>query len=166
MAQGLLIKPADLKKFTTINGNVDDDLIIQYIKIAQDIHLQNILGTDLLDKLDADVVTSTLAGNYSTLVSKWIKPCLVHWALVEYLPFASITIADKGVYKHTSENAQNVEKNEMDSLVEKHRDTAEHYSARLIKHLCNNNDLYPEYLTNSDDDMRPDSDVTFSGWFL
>ncbi len=44
---------------------------------------------------------------------------LIHWAMVEYLPFAAYTIANKGVYKHNSENATNVEKVEIDFLIEK-----------------------------------------------
>ena len=51
MAEALLITRSDLVRFTTVNGNVDTDKFIQYIKIAQDIHIQNYLGTDLLYKI-------------------------------------------------------------------------------------------------------------------
>jgi hypothetical protein len=39
MAEALLISRNDLVKFTALNGNVDTDKFIQFIKIAQDIHL-------------------------------------------------------------------------------------------------------------------------------
>ena len=48
MAEALLITRQDVVKFTAMNGNVDTDNFIQYVKIAQDIHIQNYLGTDLL----------------------------------------------------------------------------------------------------------------------
>jgi len=51
MAEALLITRDDLVRFTSVNGNVDTDKFIQYIKIAQDIHIQNYLGTELLNKI-------------------------------------------------------------------------------------------------------------------
>ena len=114
MAEALFITRNDIVKFTALNGNVDTDKFIQFVKIAQDIHIQNYLGSKLFQKLQADIVANTLSGNYLSLVETYIKPMLIHWSMVEYLPFAAYTIANKGVYKHTSENAENVDKNEVD----------------------------------------------------
>ena len=86
MAEALLIGRADVVKFTAMNGNVDTDKFIQYIKISQDIHIQNYLGTDLFKKIQAHIIAGTLAGNYLSLVNVHIKPMLIHWAMVEYLP--------------------------------------------------------------------------------
>ena len=55
MAEALLITRDDVVKFTTLNGNVDADKFIQYIKIAQDIHIQKYTGTDLLNKLKTEI---------------------------------------------------------------------------------------------------------------
>ena len=51
MAEALLITRKDVVKFTAMNGNVDTDKFIQYIKIAQDVHIQNYVGTELYNKL-------------------------------------------------------------------------------------------------------------------
>ena len=166
MAEALLITRTDLVKFTSMNGNVDTDKFIQYIKIAQDIHIQGYLGTDLLEKIKADIVASTLAGDYLTLVETYIKPMLIHWAMVEYMPFAAYTIANKGVYKHSSENAENVDKIEVDFLIEKERKIAEHYTQRFIDYMCFNQYKFPEYNTNSNGDMYPNTDTNFSGWVI
>lgn len=166
MAEALLITRTDLVKFTAMNGNVDTDKFIQYIKIAQDIHIQGYLGTDLLDKIKADIVAATLTGDYLTLVETYIKPMLIHWAMVEFLPFSAYTIANKGVYKHSSENSENVEKNEVDFLIEKERKIAEHYTQRFIDYMCFNQSKFPEYNTNSNGDMYPNTDTNFSGWVL
>ena len=40
MAKALLISRNDVVKFTSVNGNVDVDKFIQYVSIAQDIHIQ------------------------------------------------------------------------------------------------------------------------------
>jgi hypothetical protein len=166
MAQALLITDTDLKKFTATNGNVDVDKFVQFIKIAQDIHIQNYLGTKLLEKIEADIIAGTLSGNYLSLVNTYVKPMLIHWAMVEYLPFAAYTIANKGVYKHSSENSQNVDKNEVDFLTEKERSIAQHYTERFINYMSFNNNLFPEYNNNSNDDMYPDRMNNYTGWYI
>lgn len=166
MATALFVSRKDIVKFTAMNGNVDTDKFIQYVKIAQDIHIQNYLGTDLYEKIEADILASSLAGNYLTLVNNYVKDCLIHWAMVEYLPFAAVTISNKGVYKHNSENATNVEKNEIDFLVEKERTIAQYYTNRLIDHLSfKASSQYPEYFSNNNEDVYPDKDL-FGGWVI
>jgi hypothetical protein len=227
-----------------MNGNVDTDNFIQYVKIAQDIHIQNYLGTDLLEKLKSEIIlaasgiptaitisnqgtgyttgtainttsatgtglklnitaagglitaatintagtgytvggTATVTGgtngavtissiytiptDYNNLLVTYVKPMLIHWAMVEYLPFAAYTIANKGVYKHNSENATNVEKVEIDFLIEKERSIAQHYTERFIDYISFNNDLFPEYNSNSNGDMYPDTNNNYTGWYL
>lgn len=166
MAEALLITRDDLVRFTSVNGNVDTDKFIQYIKIAQDIHIQNYLGTELLNKIKADIIASTLTGDYQSLVETYVKPMLIHWAMVEYLPFAAYTIANKGVYKHSSENAENVAKDEVDFLLEKERKIAQHYTQRFIDYMSFNQQLFPEYKENSNGDMYPDTNNNFIGWVL
>jgi hypothetical protein len=166
MAEALLITRTDIVKFTAVNGNVDTDKFIQFVKIAQDVHVQSILGTDLLNKIKADIVANTLSGNYLSLLTNYVKPLLIHWAMVEYLPFAAYTIANKGVYKHNSENATNVEKVEIDFLIEKERSIAQHYTERFIDYISFNNDLFPEYNSNSNGDMYPDTNNNYTGWYL
>lgn len=245
--EALFITRQDLVKYTAVNGNVDTDNFIQWIKVAQDIHLQNYLGTDLFNKLKNDIlntvsgtgvptttaltaggtgytnltgiacsggtgsgfgvdlvtagnvvvsytvstpgtgytvgdVLTIQAGNtdatitvqaideiqppYANLLSTYVKPCLIHWAMVEYLPFSVYTIANKGVFKHSSENATTIEKPELDMLISKQRDIAQNYTQRMIDHLQFNNALYPEYHTNSNGDIYPDTNNYNIGWVL
>lgn len=166
MASALFVTREDIVKFTAMNGNVDTDKFIQFVKIAQDTHIQNYLGTKLFDKINDDIVAGTLASPYTTLLSKYIKPMVIHFAMVEYLPFAAYTIANKGVFKHNSDNSTNVEKEEVDFLIEKERDIAQHYTNRFIDYMSYNQALYPEYNTNSNGDMFPDSEANFTSWVL
>ena len=167
MADAIFITRKDLVKFSSVNGNVDTDKFIQYIKIAQDIHIQNYIGTDLYNKIQAYIEGSSLAGNYLALVNDHIKPMLIHWAMVEYLPFAAYTVANKGIYKHSSENSENVSKEEVDFLIEKERNTAQYYTDRFVDYMSfNASSKFPEYYTNSNDDVYPDKDASFEGWVL
>lgn len=162
----LLVSRDDIVKFTAVNGNTDTDKFIQFVKIAQDTHIQNYLGTKLFEKINSGIVNNTLINPYLSLLNTYIKPMVIHWAMVEYLPFSAYTIANKGVYKHSAENAEVVDKEEIDFLVEKQRSIAEHYTRRFIDYICFNSSTYPEYNANTNEDMHPDGKADFSGWYL
>lgn len=164
MAEVLLITQTDLKRYTITNGNVDSDKFIEFVKIAQDIYIQNYLGTKLLEKIKTDVASNTLIDPYLSLVNNYIKPMLIHWSMVEYLPFSAYTVSNKGVYKHSSENSENADKSEIDFLIEKQRNIAEHYTERFLEYICKYSNLFPEYNQNQDTGMYPDGNNFFSGW--
>lgn len=166
MATALFIKRDDIVRNTALNGSVDTDKFIQFIKIAQEVHILNFLGTDLYDKISADILTSALSGDYLALTNNYIQPMLIHWAMVEYLPFAAYTIANGGVYKHTSESSVSVDKDEVDFLVEKERKLADHYTDRFVNYMCYNDTLFPEYSSNTNDDQSPEKRTQSGGWVL
>tara|TARA_R110001606_G_scaffold385368_1_gene548856 strand:- start:103 stop:603 length:501 start_codon:yes stop_codon:yes gene_type:complete len=166
MATALFINRTDLVKNSIIDGNVDVDKYIQFIKIAQQIDIQNLLGTDLYNKISADIVAGSLAGNYLSLVNTYVQPTLIWFAQMNYIPFAAYQIKNGGVFKHTSETAQNVDKNEVDYLVAKAREYANYYSTRLVDYLSFNDNLFPEYNSNTNEDIDPDTDTTYKGWVL
>ena len=167
MATALFITREDIVRNTSLGGNVDTDKFIQFIKIAQQIHVQNYLGTKLYDRISDDIVASTLAGNYLSLVTDYVQPMLIHFAMVEYLPFAAYTIANKGVYKHESENSTSVDKEEVDFLVAKEQKIADYYTRRFVDYMSFHASTdFPEYYTNNNEDVYPDRDSYFSSWVL
>lgn len=166
MAQALFVSREDIVKFTAISGNLDVDKFVQWVKVAQDTHIQGYLGTKLFNKINDGIVNANLNSSYTMLLNVYIKPMVIHWTMVEFLPFAAYTIASKGVFKHNSENSTNVEKSEVDYLVEKERSIAEHYTRRFIDYMSFNQSSFPEYNTNSNADMFPDKKSDFGGWYL
>ncbi len=166
MATALFIKRQDLVRNSILDGNVDTDKFIQFIKIAQQIHIRNYLGTDLYNKISNDIIADSLTGDYLTLVNTYIQPMLIHFAMVDYLPFAAYQVKNGGIFKHTSENAETVSKNEVDYLVQKEREFAEYYTRRFIDYMTHNQTSFPEYNTNSNEDVYPDKDSLFNGWVL
>ena len=171
MATALFINRTDLVKNSILDGNVDVDKYIQFIKVAQQIDIQNLLGTDLYNKISADITSGAaggtgLTGNYLTLVNTYVQPTLIWFAQMNYIPFAAYSIKNGGVFKGSSETAETVNKNEVDYLVDKAREYANYYSTRLVDYLQFNTDLFPEYNSNTDNDIHPDTDTTFKGWVL
>jgi len=169
MATVLFINRTDLVRNSIIDGNVDTDKYIQFIKLAQEIHIQNYLGTKMYNALtDAIVAGIDLPANarWKTLLDDYVVPMEIWFAQVDYIPFASYQIRNGGMYKHRSENADTVSKEEVDCLVEKARTNAEWYARRFIDFMSFNQTTYPEYTTNTNDDINPSYDATFNGWVL
>ncbi len=166
MATVLFISRTDLIKNSIIDGNVDTDKFIQFIKVAQEIEIRNYLGTKLYDKLQADIAGSGVTGNYQTLLNTYVQPMLIWFAQAEYIPYAAYSIKAGGVFKGSSENAETVSKSEVDYLVNKARNTAEYYTQRFLDYINNNSSLFPEYNQNQGGDVFPDSDGLFNGWVL
>jgi hypothetical protein len=91
---------------------------------------------------------------------------LIWYAQVNYYPYAAYKIKNGSISKHVSENSESVSKSEVDYLVAKARDTAEYYTRRFIDYMSFNDNLFPEYRSNSDSDVYPDTDSLFNGWVL
>ena len=167
MATALFINRNDLVKNTIIDGNVQADKLMHFIEIAQEIHVQNYLGTDLYTKLQTMITNDTISGTvYETLLVNHVQPMVIHFAMVDFLPFAAYQIRNGGMFKHKSENSDTVSKEEVDYLTEKARTNAEWYSRRFIDFMSFNEITYPEYTNNTNDDIYPSYDATFNGWVL
>jgi hypothetical protein len=168
MATTLFINRTDLIRNSIMDGNVDTDKFIQFVKIAQEIDVQQLMGTKMYDALTAAIPNIDQPANsrWKTVLNDYIVPMLIWYAQSNYMPFAAYQIKNGGVFKHTSENAQSVDKNEIDFLVEKARTNAEWYSRRFIDFMAFNQTTYPEYTSNVNDDIYPSNDSTFNGWVL
>ena len=101
MATQLFINRTDLVRNSILDGNVDTNKFIQFIKIAQEIHIQNYMGTELYNELIGKMPTIDNNANakYKTLLQDYIQPMLIWFAQVEYIPFAAYQIRNGGVYK-------------------------------------------------------------------
>jgi hypothetical protein len=167
----LFVTPIDIKRNTIINGNLDSNEFMQFIKIAQQIHIQNYLGTQLYDKysdlIESGDINDPLFENYLTLLTDYIQPMLIHFAMVDYVPFAGVQIKNGGIFKHRSETADVPAKEEVDALTQKYRNFAEFYTRRFIDYMgIYASQNYPEYYLNANADMFPDTKANFVGWKL
>ena len=130
MATALFINRTDLVRNSILDGNVDTDKFIQFIKIAQEIDIQNYTGTDLYNKISTLISNGEIddVGNakYKLLLNTYLQPMLIWSAQVYYIPFAAYSIKNGGVFKHRSETSDTVGKNEVDYLVDKAREFMEY----------------------------------------
>ncbi len=168
--KALFITTDDLRRKSIIGGAVDADKFVQFIEVAQDIHIQNYLGTKLYDKISSLIVNETIddSGNavYKTLLNDYLTPMLIWFAQSDYYMFASYQVSNGGVFRHRSESSETPSMQEIKSLVDSSRDKAEFYVRRFLDYMDNNNNSYPEYNDTNSNGMYPDKNENFNGWVL
>ena len=47
-------------------------------------------------KYQSDIIADSLTGNYLSLVTDYVQPMLIHYAMVDYLPFAAYQVKNGG----------------------------------------------------------------------
>ncbi len=168
MSKALFVTRHDISVFTAANGNIDNDKILPFINQAQDIHIQIYLGTDLYNKIQAEIVANTLVDPYLSLLNDYIKDMLLHWSLVEYLPYAGVNIANGGIYTKNPENSTALTKEHVDYLIQKSESTAQFYTRRFRDYMTSGiaPANFPEYYSNTQSDMYPDDVAENQSWVL
>jgi hypothetical protein len=169
MAKALFASTAYVKKKSIISGSLDPDKMVQFIETAQDMHIQNYMGTALYKKVQSLIVNDTIKDieneKYRDLLDDYIKPMLAWYAQAEFIPFAAYTISEGGLFKHRSDNSDEVRATEIAGLAERASLKASFYAERFVEFMCDNANDYPEYQLG-DQDMYPDKDVDSFGWYL
>ena len=103
MSKALFITMTELKRKSIIDGALDTDKLIQFVEVAQDIHIQNFLGTKLYEKIQSLITGGTLddAANaaYKTLLNSHIKPMLIWYSQYSYIPvsYTHLTLPTKRI---------------------------------------------------------------------
>jgi len=166
MAFGLFITRNDIIKNTPLGGAIDADALLPFVRTAQEKYILNLLGTVLYNKLQDDIEAGdSFSGYYQTLVSEYVKPTLIWYSCVEYIPFSAISFKSNGAVKHISEQSVSPGKNEVDYLLSKALDNAGYYSTRLQDYLIANSSNIPEFLQSVGDSTQiyPDQSNQYFG---
>ena len=167
----LFISENRIKDSTAINGNVDAEYLLPYIRIAQKKYMETKLGTKLFIKLQDLIIAGDvdLPANsyYKTLLNDYISDSLVQWGFYECIPFLRYKVQNGNIYQKTSETGEKLSREEAQDLREEVRNTAEFYTDRLINYLCAKNSHFPEYSQNSGcDEVCPDTNAFYNGMNL
>ena len=160
----LYISATRLKTDSALQGSVDDDLIMPYILLAQDMYILPILGTDLDDKLKSDIQGSTLTGVYKTLVEDYLQKALVQFAFAELAPFMRLRFVNNAiVVMGATDQSSSASYDDIKPLMDRAKDAAEFYRERTIDYLRNNTSSFSEYSSNTGADLDPTTRNYYAG---
>jgi len=167
MQNTLMISEAKLKAFTDINNNLDVDLIKSTIREAQIIHITRLLGSRLYNRIVDDINNDTLTGNYKTLVDNYVQDALIYWSYYESLESIYLRPRNGGLLiPQGGENNLPADLQVYEKKRQSVKNKAEYFSERLVDYLCFNNNLFPEYGQETNDDIYPDAGTQFKSPFV
>jgi hypothetical protein len=149
MAYALFINRNDIIKNTPLQGAIDADALLPFVRTAQDKYLKNLLGTVLFGYLQDQIVANTvnnLSVYYQDLLDDYIKNSLIWYACVEYIPFSSVQFKSNGAVKQQSEQGIAPTKGEIDYLKAQAQQNADYYALRLQNYLIAYSQNIPQYL--------------------
>ena len=149
MAYALFITRNDIIKNSPLQGAIDADALLPFMRTAQDKYLKNLLGTVLFDYLQDRITANTFSGlseYYQDLMNDYIKNTLIWYGCVEYIPFSSVQFKSNGAVKQQSEQAVAPSKSEIDYLLNKALNNADYYALRLQNYLIAYSNEIPQYL--------------------
>lgn len=166
----LFISENTLKQDYIVQNNVDPKILTPFVKVAQELHIESLLGIPLTEELKAVVMqgSSAITGNYETILVSYIQPALIQYTIYEALPFLNYKFTNKSIATKSSENSAPVDATDLKMLRQMVLNTGESYKARLKAYLESTARPFPNYYvsdtTGIDCALGNDkNDIYFSG---
>lgn len=163
MPTALFITRNDIIKISPLQGAIDADALLPFMNTAQVKYIKNLIGTVLYDFLQAEIIAGTapnLNVYYQDLLDDHIKPTLIWYTCVEYIPFSSIQFKSNGAVKQQSEQGVAPSKLEIDYLKQQAQQNADYYALRLQNYLISYSNQIPQYLESVGNQTQIYPDMT------
>lgn len=150
----MLISPDDVKAQGELNYNVDDTAIGASIRVSQNVYLRDVIGDDLLGKLQ-ELVWNSIQGAddninsdeniaYKTLLDDYIQPVLAYKVSSEICVRITLKIRNMGVVKNSDTNVNQVSLQDIIYLKQTNDTLFNDALNRMVKFICDNNEAFPE----------------------
>lgn len=166
MTKILLISEDYIKTNSGLNDNVWGNYLTPAIREAQDIKLQQILGTSLyeslLEKVKNGAIRNEKFRQYKNLLDDFVQPYLMYQTISDLVPIIGVKLTNLGVVVSNDEHLTNLTQGERELVQTYYGQRAEFYGKRLQGFLkdnhsdfeelgeCNHNQLDPTLNTIAD----------------
>jgi hypothetical protein len=167
MDKALFITETDLKNGTFINENVSMVKLRPLVMMCQEMQIQPIIGSDLYNEIDQQIIDGNLSNENQTLLFEYIQPALKMWVMAESPMILSFRYVNKNVERGQSENNTMASMSELQKQMDYFKNKAQWYSERLTRYIIANVSDYPLYnANNSIDDIIPSRENYNTGLVL
>ncbi len=172
MTNTFLISEAIIRNYTDIEDNIDSALIKNGIREAQDIKLQPIIGTLLIDKLyalvDAGTIGDAANADYKALLDGYIQNMLIYAAYWYILDSVYIRSRNNGLLiPDGGENSVAADRSMYNVKRQAVQNKMEFYSNLLTDYIIEEQTLYPELnASNKLFELNPDYDEKYGSPFV
>lgn len=162
----LLISPNTIKAYGDINLNVDDSKLAAAIRVAQNVYLVDIIGIDLVERLQELVYNSMkeLSGDtidsedfvqYKTLLDEYVEPVLVYETASQLSILNTLKIRNMGTVKNSDVNVNTTQAAEYKYLQSYYETFATDAINKMMAFLCENKKAFKESKIDCNCSSRP-----------
>lgn len=164
----LIISENYLKEYSVVNKNVDMAILTPCIQDAQDLYIEDLLGTKLYNQILSEIGSNTVTTDNQTLIDNYVAKCLISYSLVEAIPKMHFRFVNKGIKVMTDPNSESADLQAVKYLVDKEKNNAEAWAERTTKFLKRYaSTLYPLYYQNGYiDEKQPNGQNFTTGIYL
>jgi hypothetical protein len=154
MADALFLSLTYLQNNTPLNANIDASELYPHAKTAEDIHIQEVIGTKLYDYLKGIVIASkasppvSISTNDRTLLEH-LRNALIWYTVYDAFPFIGTKIRNIGIVQQNGDNLTNATDAKENKLEDKILNKAVAYMNIVKRYLCEYDDLYSEFKCDS-----------------
>lgn len=160
----LLVSEQRTKEYTPLDENIRVEDITSHVLNAQDIYIQNLLGTKFFNRLKDGVRNNDLNSDEQEFLNDYISKSLMWYAYYLMLPNIKFKVMDKGLLSGTSEETGATSLDDLKYLREDALENAQFHQKRSLEFLRDYPGLFPEYETPGTKGMYPDKKTPyFSG---
>lgn len=140
----LLTNENIIKSTTNIFENVNGNYLLPSIKLSQDIDLESVIGTKLLESLQQMVYRNEFKNIYKKLLDNYVQPYLTYSSIVRLIPTVSWKITNAGVMTTSDEKMNPTSANEVDKVKAYYQNIADTYKIKMQRFLIANHNDFPE----------------------
>lgn len=146
-----------LKDNSPLSGNIDVSLIYPHAKTAEDIYIQEAIGTSLYDDLVTKILSDSDLSSYPNelVLVKKLRDALLWYTCYDALPFISTRIRNIGLVEQSGDNLTNTEKSNEWALRKICKDKGDFYLKRVQEYLCAYGSLFSAYTCGTNDQIVP-----------
>lgn len=148
MEQVFFITPAYIKQYASniISNDIDDNLIVPSILLAQDKYIQQILGENLYNWYKDGITNGTITtGDKKYLLDNYILPCLMYYTIKEALPFISFKLTNKAIVEKSDNSSRSAGVQNIKMLSQTVENSGIFYGKRIYEFISNVPGSFPEY---------------------
>lgn len=151
----MLVSPKVVKQSGELNLNCDDSMIGASIRTAQNVYMVDILGKELIERLQ-ELVYRKLRGEtedtidseeniaYKTLLDDYLTEALTYKTVIDLCMRSSFKVRNMGVVQNSDTNVLSSNIDDIKHLQNYIETMFNHSLNRMAEFICNNQGAFPD----------------------
>lgn len=144
----LLIDDNYIKENTNIDDNLSGMYLLPSIKLAQNMEVEQVLGTALLSAIQSKIVDGTITNDenskYKELLDNYLQDFLAYATIAKVITPISYKLNNAGTQRTDDEKMYQADRIEVNSLINYYSNIADYYKYRTQLYLVQNFKYFPE----------------------